>query len=237
MSIFNYYYAMLDPNKIFGMIGRCGGGYNTVWEDWSSEGRTAREHITREYEEGLDKICGHYSKLEKSIVEEGFRNPLIITCGTPRRRKLTHLPPEMRSTPTHEWLLMEGTTGGSRLWVAQKYNIPVPCIVNDFTGKFNAGVKIKSVQQAKLYYKDPPLNLTFSPRLGIVEAWDNTKTGYHLGPEWREDIIIRQRAPLWVSIMNKYGYYVDGLQPNVQAILRSAGVIQPENLKNRFNSR
>ena len=33
------YYVELEANKIFGMVGRCGGGYNTVWEDWSPEGR------------------------------------------------------------------------------------------------------------------------------------------------------------------------------------------------------
>lgn len=232
----NVFYAMLNPRNIFGMVGRCGGGYNTVWEDWSAAGRVAREHITKEYEEGLNHICGHYEKLEQSILKEGFRNPLIITCGHPIKRTMAHLPPELRKVPPNELFLLEGVTGGSRLWVAQKLGIPVPCIVNDTTGKFKQGTRILSASQAKRYFRDVPKTLTLSLSRGISESYENNKSGYHLGNEWSEDKLIRQRAPLWVSTMNKYGYYVDRLQPHVVQMLAEEGVIQPDNLKKKFSS-
>lgn len=231
------FYEVLEPNKIFGMVGRCGGGYNTVWADWSDEGRIAREHIMREYEEGLDKICGHYDKLEQSVLSEGFRNPVIITCGYPQKRKMEHLPPELRSKNPSELFLLEGVTGGSRLWVAQKYNIPVPCIINDFTGRYRGKNQVLSTLQAKKYFKDPPAGLRIDRMRGCTESYDNTKASHHLEEQWTEDKIVVQRAPLWVSTMNKYGYYVERLQPFVLEILRNAGVVQPPELRFKHNGR
>jgi len=230
------YYATLDPNKIFGMVGRCGGGYNTVWEDWSDEGRDAREHIMREYEEGLNKICGHYDKLENSVLTEGFRNSLIITCGKPMKRQIKHLPPEILRLPEEQWLLLEGVTGGSRLWVAQKHGIKVPCIINDTTGKFKDGIQLANASQIiACCFKDKPKVHSMDDYRGFSVSYDNRQRAHHMEKHWSEEIIVKQRAPLWVSTMNKYGYYVDRLQPFVLDILKDAGVVQPPDLKKRVN--
>lgn len=227
------YYTLLNPNKIFGSVGRCGGGYNTVWEDWTVSGRIARDSITRQYEEGMNSICGHYEKLEKSILEEGFRNPLIITRGFPLKRKLSHLPPEILNLSLGERYILEGVTGGSRLWVAQRHNIPVPCIVNDRSNLSPTSKLIEKKEDALSLFKDPPKSLYIDRRLGLLEAYDNYKTSYHLDNQWLEDDLVKLRAPLWVSLMNKHGYYVDRLQPFVQKILRDAGIEQPYHLKNK----
>ena len=136
------YYNLLDPNDIFGSVGRCGGGYNTVWEDWSQEGIKSRQNIMREFEEGMNQICGHYDRLEKSILEEGFRNPIIITRGLPRRRKMKHIPFYIRRKHIGDWLLMEGNSGGSRLHIAQKHGIKIPCFVNDYVGNYSGEFSI-----------------------------------------------------------------------------------------------
>lgn len=227
------HYIELRPQSIFGSVGRCGGGYNTVWDDWSPDGRRARAQIIHEFEQGLNAICGHYAKLEASILAEGMRNPLVITCGMPMRRTIRHLPPEIRTRPQNQWLICEGTTGGSRLWVAQKHNLLVPCIVNDRTGRFDSSPRIKVANDALPYYRDRPAKLTIDDRRGLTETFDTSKVGHHLGPEWSEEKIILQRAPLWVKAMNKHGYYVDRLPAFVNDILRQAGVIQPESLKKR----
>lgn len=229
------YYDVVDPNLIFGMVGRCGGGYNTVWEDWSPEGRIARENIMREYEEGLNKICGHYDKLERSVLKEGFRNPVIVTCGDPMRRQFKNVPPEILKLPKHERLLLEGVTGGSRLWVAQKHNIKVPCIINDNSGNYNKGTLCTDAHQIiTRYFTDPPKSATIDSKRGFAEAYDNSQRAYHMESWWTEKNIVKQRAPLWVSTMNKYGYYVDRLQPFVLDILKAAGVEQPLILKKRY---
>lgn len=229
------WFDVIDPNLIFGMVGRCGGGYNTVWEDWSPEGRVARENIMREYEEGLNKICGHYDKLEQSVRKEGFRNPVIVTCGDPVRRQMKHLPPEILAKPKHERLLLEGVTGGSRLWVAQKLNIKVPCIINDNTGRYTSGTVCTNANQIiTRYFTDQPKSATIDLKRGFSEAYDNNQRAYHMESWWSEANIVKQRAPLWVGTMNKYGYYVDRLQPFVIELLKNAGVVQPENLKKRY---
>ena len=230
------YFAMVPARQIFGSVGRCGGGHNTVWEDWSTVGRRARANIIREFEEGINQICGHYTKLEASMLAEGMRNPLIITCGQPLRRTLNHLPPELRSMDQSRWLLLEGTAGGSRLWVAQKHDMVIPCFVNDRTGRFAGAEAITTVEQALAKYQDPPAQLVINPKQGLTEAFDQRKIGYHLGVEWSEDRIVQERAPMWVRTMNRYGYYVDRLTPGVIRMLADAGVVQPENLKKRLTA-
>lgn len=228
------YYDLVDPKLIFGMVGRCGGGYNTIWSDWSPAGRAARERIIRDFEAGMNQICGHYERLEASILEHGMRDPVIITCGWPVRKKQHHVPPEILALPPAKRLLMEGTTGGSRLWVAQRHNIPVPCIINDFSRNYNRGERLYNAEQVIAKYGDAPLELIMSQRTGVTVPFDPTKTGFHMGGEWREDQIVKKRAPLWVSIMNKYGYYVAGLPKSVEIMLAEAGVVQPDSLRQRF---
>jgi hypothetical protein len=226
------YFAMVEARKIFGMVGRCGGGYNTVWSDWSPEGRLARDRIIHEFETGINSICGHYTKLEKSVLEEGFRNPLIVTLGYPVRKSKSLLPPELKAADPASLFVLEGTTGGSRLWVAQKHNMLIPCLVNDFTGTLT-GAELTSVPEVVKHYKDIPKEISFHPTHGLIESFDPTKIGYHLGPKWREDIVVKDRAPLWVKTMNKYGYYVDKLSVDVIQLLERQGIYQPPTLKNR----
>ena len=219
-------YVHLPAREIFGMVGRSGGGYNTIWSDWSEEGRRKRELIMKEYEQGLDAICGHYTKLEHSILNEGIRNPVIVTCGYPRKRLMEHLPPEMRRLDPEKLLLLEMTTGGSRLHVCQKHDMTIPCFVNDWTGRFRDSPLVTDDREARQYYKDPPKSITFHPDQGMIETFDLNKVGYHLGQRWSEDKLMPLRAPLWVGIMNKYGYRVEKLPRIVQDVLKAAGIDQ-----------
>jgi hypothetical protein len=221
------HYVSIPARQIFGMVGRCGGGYNSLWADWSPKGRAARELIMAEYEQELNRICGHYEKLEASILAEGIRNPVVITCGLPKRRTVAHVPPEMLAGPESDLLLLEGTTGGSRLHIAQKYNMNIPCIVNDWTGRFVNEIAITTEQQARTYYKDQPLEITIDPLNGYTESFDDNRVAYHMGSEWSEDQVMPLRAPMWISILNRHGYTIDRLSSRVQEVLDSAGVKQP----------
>ena len=216
-------YVMLPAQMIFGSVGRSGGGYNSVWSDWSGSGRARREIIMREYEQALDQLCGHYRRLEQSILEQGFRNPVTITCGVPRKRTMNHLPPEMRGWGPRNLLILETTTGGSRLHVAQKHNMRIPCIVSDWCGRFDQEPEIRDETEARMCYLDQPRTITFSPTLGYVEGFDLNKVGHHLGEEWSEDRLMPLRAPLWIGIMNRHGYRIDRLPANVLRVLTKAG--------------
>jgi hypothetical protein len=219
-------FAYVRARDIFGMVGRCGGGYNSLWADWSPEGRNKRELVMREYEEELNKICGHYSKLESSILAEGIRNPVVITCGYPKKRSTKHIPPEMLKMPESSLLLLEGTTGGSRLHIAQKYDMTIPCFINDWTGRFDHETEITSEEQARRYYKDQPQLVNIDQISGIIEGFDESRVSYHLGDEWSEDKLMPLRAPMWISIMNKHGYQIDKLSARVEDVLGAAGVVQ-----------
>ena len=239
------YYAMIPARDIFGMVGRCGGGHNTVWEDWSDIGKLKRKIIIEEFEAGMDKLCGHYAKLEQSVLQEGFRNPIIITCGKPQRRKLSHLPPEMLEKDPSELLLLEGFTGGSRLWVAQKYDLKVPCIINDFTGRFKDLQPLRTADEVKAYFKDTPRFLALDANKGAMEAFDQNKVGYHLGLEWTEDKVLPHRTMLWINAMNRQGYVVQPLPEIVTKILIDRGIrnqhdnierlspVQPKQIKSK----
>lgn len=208
-TLINVRYATLPAQEIFGMVGRCGGGYNTVWSDWTPEGRTKREKIMEEFERGINKINGHYTRLEKSIREKGMLNPVIITCGRPLYRKPHHLPPEMRKLDPSKLLLAEGVTGGSRLYVAQKLNIPVPCIINDRVGRFDDCPKIDSKEGALQYFSNKSVDLIYSRTHGIKEKVQKIVEAEHLPPEWyNTDDISKLRGPMWINIMKKYGYDV-----------------------------
>jgi hypothetical protein len=226
MYRFTVRYMHLSARDIFGMVGRSGGGYNTIWSDWSDQGRINRELIMKEYEEELDKLCGHYQKLEQSILNQGIRNPIIVTCGNPKKRSVDLLPPEMRSISPNRLLLLETSTGGSRLHICQKHNLSIPCLVNDWHGRFSNEKLVATETEAKQYYQDPPKYISFHRRYGMVEGFDQHKVGYHLGDEWSEERLMPLRAPIWVSIMNRYGYRVNRLPKIVQDVLAEAGIDQ-----------
>lgn len=223
-------YVQIPAREIFGMVGRCGGGYNSLWSDWTPDGRVKRELIMQEYEQELNNICGHYTKLEASILAEGIRNPVVITCGLPKKRTTKHVPPEMLAGPERDLLLLEGTTGGSRLHIAQKHDLTIPCLVNDWTGRFSKYPEVKTQEQARKYYTDQPELVEISPSAGLLEGFDDARVAYHLGEEWSEDKVMPLRAPMWISIMNKHGYLVERLSSRVNAILAEAGVDQRRNL-------
>jgi hypothetical protein len=207
--IISYYVDEVDPNTIFGMVGRCGGGYNTLWRDWSPSGRAVREIIMAEFEQGINQINGHYEKLEASILRDGIRNPTIITCGLPIIRNITNLPPEMRTRAPESLLLCEGVTGGSRLHIAQKHNIPIPCIINDTTGKYtnDGAILISLANQALAYYKDKPKVMQTAAG-GIAEI-ANSAIACHLTDHNTESWLIKKRGAMWLAIMKKYGYRIN----------------------------
>lgn len=196
------HYALIDnPTSIFGSVGRCGSGYNTRWIDWSEQGRENLKNINDEWYERYDAITGHYTKLEESILKEGFRNPIVITCGKPYRRRMDFVDPHLRTKK--DLLIMEGFDGGSRLWVAQKYNIPVPAIVNDRVGAFSNYPEIFNEKDLLQYYKDIPEYIDFSYRgVNCTKLQHAHLDNEYVDPENQASQII----PLWVELLRKYGY-------------------------------
>ena len=95
-----------------------------------------------------------YSRLEESVLKEGFRNPVMV-----------YEKPDERTFPY----------GGTRVWMAQKLKMPVPAIVSDWTGAFKDWELIITVNQALSKFKDLPTVLEFHPKMGC-QFWGCKQT-------------------------------------------------------------
>lgn len=106
-----------------------------------------------------DRNPEFYSKLETSILKEGVRNPILVWAGYYPPDNITKLPSNMQEDLTK--ILVCYDNGGSRLTIAQKYNIDIPCIVADFIGRFSEEKILKTEQEIFSCYKDWPAALEF----------------------------------------------------------------------------
>lgn len=83
----------------------------------------------------LEEKYGFYSKLEASIDKEGIRNPIFcqsIEQGT------------------------FGKYGLSRLWLAKRKGIKIPCIVADYVGRWNHLEELFTKEDISAKYADKP---------------------------------------------------------------------------------
>jgi len=88
------------------------------------------------YKKMLEAKNGFYSKLEKSILEEGIRNPIFCMS------------------------IEEGTfgchPGTTRLWIAKKHKLDVPCIIADYVDRWIELDQLKSKQDILSKFLDKP---------------------------------------------------------------------------------
>lgn len=127
-----------------------------------------REYVRKRYIDEFNKSIGHYDILEEDILEYGIENPVLVTAGPPRWRNIRDLPPEVKENNSNRLLVCE-VIGGSRLLVAQKYNLDVPCLVSDWVGRFNE-MSITDEEKILSYFKHKPGSVDFTPNGLTVRA-------------------------------------------------------------------
>lgn len=125
-------YAHLNPSEIFNL---CDPAYlpeiTREWQGlypwWSPRYDAVRELMRLTYVREFDEANGHYQNLLDSIQAEGIRNPVCVNVGFLLVRAVEELPPHHRDPipAVCEYV------GGSRLMIAQRLGLMVPCIVND----------------------------------------------------------------------------------------------------------
>lgn len=125
-----------------------------------------RKKAAQKYIDRLNNKNGFYEKLEKSIIDEGIRNPILVNAGYIPSRKLFKLPVEMKND--HNKILVCHHLGGSRLWVAQKLDMIVPCLVSDYCDMFSMYPAL-SDDEIMLLFKDKP-RAVVRGRLGLVAS-------------------------------------------------------------------
>jgi len=153
-------YVELEPDKIFNWLNpkniTCWIAYpelQNVW--WEPETLKIREEFGKIWTEEFDKITGHFSKLEKSMLRDGFHHPISAVTGRPldmyltSNKEMNNFPPELQADIQNA--IYSHTFGGSRLTIAQKHNIMVPCAVHDFENLFEDGEEITTKNYTKWF--------------------------------------------------------------------------------------
>lgn len=153
-------FALVDSRAV---INLCGPEYNYKPEDWEdSKELQKRTQVGQRYIHLMNKAIGFYDKLEKSILTEGFRNPILLTAGYPRFRSMDEVPPFLRGKP-FEMLVCE-IMGGSRLLIAQKHGFLIPAIINDFVGMFQDSKTLNGPTDIAGCFSDVPSEIIITNR-------------------------------------------------------------------------
>lgn len=147
-------YGVLDSNIIFNECGPFSGGP----EGWDEEAVAKRQEKGERYINTLNETRQFYTNLEASILEEGFRNPILVNAGwCPKirdRGRNGRLPLEMQED--HSKILTCNVNGGSRLYVAQNHNLEIPCIISDYVNRFTDLLELETKEEVLALYKDRP---------------------------------------------------------------------------------
>ncbi len=106
--------------------------------------------------EEMNQENGFFIKLEKSILIEGFRNPIVIAAKKDSIKCIY---------------------GGSRLMLAQKHNLKVPCIISDYDNIFPDAKILRDINEARKYFLDKPQKILMKPNGVRVSVLIH----YHLG--------------------------------------------------------
>jgi len=120
---FKVYYAVLPSNEITNICGPV---------RRNEDNSKTKDNVT--YIGRMNTKNGFYVRLEASILKNGISNPILVQAGFCNDRTIHYLHNGEQEDPSK--ILVCERQGGSRLWIAQKYNMDIPCIISDFTGKF-----------------------------------------------------------------------------------------------------
>jgi hypothetical protein len=145
-------YVVVDPQDIINM---CGPDYNYIPRGWSEKEIQKQKEQEKRFIEYFNKEINFFNNLEKSILEKGILNPVLLTSGLPQFRNIEHMAPEQQKIPAKDMLVCE-LLGGSRIYVAKKLNMFVPAIICDFTGAFQNYPQLFTEVDIRSYFNNPP---------------------------------------------------------------------------------
>lgn len=136
-------YVILPSRLIYNYVGPWD------WQD-SDERRKKRSYI-------YDRAIEWHINLEKDIIANGIKNPISVVSGKIARNDWLSLPEYAKKN-----LLICNLLGGSRLFVAQKLDMVIPCIVSDFVNKFDNYPEIFQANDIKRLFANPPERIIYS---------------------------------------------------------------------------
>lgn len=95
---------------------------------------------------------GFYTQLEASILKDGIRNPVLVVSRFHQDGNILYCK----------------DSGCSRLWVAQKNNIDIPCLIADANGRFSDQILLNTEEEVLKFYADKPSYIKFESDRIIV---------------------------------------------------------------------
>lgn len=148
-------YAIIPSREIYNHVGP-----DSIDNFEIAEEDKPKRHLKWEiYIRTRDEHDGFFEKLEESILEEGIFNPILVVAG--RLHPVTNkvVPKNVIADP--EKIVVCDFLGGSRLWVCQKHNLDIPCIVSDFTDMFPDAELLNGEKEILAKYRNPPKRVKY----------------------------------------------------------------------------
>jgi hypothetical protein len=103
---------------------------------------------TQNHVDSRNRQDGFFDELEKSILENGFQNPIPVLAIKGR---------------------VKARDGNSRLWVAQKHNIAIPCIIEDHSNMYSDFELLKFKKDIRSKYKNKPAIIEMRYNMLIIK--------------------------------------------------------------------
>lgn len=107
----------------------------------------------------LERKNQFYTKLEESVLKDGFRNPIFCNA------------------------IEQGTfsrVGTSRLWMAKKHKLDVPCVIADYVGKWDHLELLETEEDIRAKFKDQPHLIDLESPTKVGHVWIGGLPHYHL---------------------------------------------------------
>ncbi|NJO64272.1 MAG: hypothetical protein HC836_40715 [Richelia sp. RM2_1_2] len=143
-------YAVLPSNLILNMQGPD----QFALPNFTEDGDRIREATAREVIIRRNQKDNFYNILEEDILKYGVENPILVYAGKVHEYLERKVHPDIRSDPSK---MIIGVHGGSRLYIAQKHNLNVPCVIIDWIDRFKDAKLITSEQELLKVYKSQPV--------------------------------------------------------------------------------
>ena len=140
-------YATLDSHLIYNYAGP---GYGRHYCSKEERKKFAQQHV-----DCRNQRDNFFNNLEQSILKNGFRNPVVVQAGYLPPTTWRNMPPYLTEKGLDNVLVCMDW-GGSRLWVAQKHNLEVPCLILDFVGRFKNERWLKTMDDIRSVFTDKP---------------------------------------------------------------------------------
>jgi len=146
-------YVEFDPEEIFNFLDpmniTCWVAF-PEWHDnwWNSEIVSKRKLFGEIWMQEFDALTKHFSQLEESILKEGILSPISTVTGPPRDKFLQKVldvnmfPPSTQGNIND--VVYTHTFGGSRLTIAKRHCLQIPCIIYDFSDNFPTEPEVTS---------------------------------------------------------------------------------------------